>query len=177
MKKFGCFFSVMVFIICFSAVPALCVPLDLSGFMGDATESGGTISFVDDNFQQYYAYSNSSFTVAGDAGILSFNYSLDLEPDDTWDYLTLEIDFSPVITMSTQGSGYQEFDLSAYQGQTIDLAWVLWWGGDMGALGSSATVSNIDLAAANVAPVPEPATILLIATGMCGLPFIKRKKS
>jgi hypothetical protein len=177
MRKVGCILSMLFLLLCFQVVPALSIPLDLSGFTGNATESGGTITFVDDFSSNWYEYYNMSYSIPNDAGILSFNYTLDLEPDGINDYLTFEIDYSPIFTITTEGSGGRSFDLSSYQGQTLNLAWVLYWGGDFDAQGAWATVSNIDLATADVAPVPEPATLLLVGAGLCGLPFLNRKKS
>ncbi|MBN1930907.1 MAG: PEP-CTERM sorting domain-containing protein [Desulfobacterales bacterium] len=172
MKKIGYFLAAAFFLLSFHVAPVFCVPIDLSGFMGDATKSGGTITFIDDFTQQWYAYYDPSYDVANDAGILSFDYSLDLVPDTINDYLTLEIDYLPVITITTEGSGDLSYDMLPYRGQSIDLAWVLYWGGDNDAGGSMATISNIDLTT-----IPEPASILLIGAGMFGLFSFKRKKS
>lgn len=173
MKKMRYFFAVFSLSLCFWISPAFCIPLDLSGFMGAGSVSGGSVTLTDDFSEWYYAFYNPAYDVAADAGILSFDYTFDLVPDDTWDYLTLEINYSSVLMVTEQGMGNLSLDLSPYQGQTIDLAWVLWWGGDLNAGGSSATLSGIDLA---VNPVPEPGTLLLLSLGIAGLPLLRRNK-
>jgi hypothetical protein len=175
MKKIGYLLALFSLSLCLQIIPAYCIPIDLTGFTGDATVSGGTVTLSDDFTQNWYAFYNPSYDVAADAGTLSFDYTLDLVPDTTFDYLTMEINLSPVITVTADGSGTLSFDLIPYQDQTIDLAWVLYWGGGLDADGSSASISNIDLAAAGAAPIPEPATIVLIGMGLCSLPFIRRK--
>jgi hypothetical protein len=171
MKKIGYLFGVLSLSLLLRITPTYCIPIDLSGFTGDATISGGTLTLVDDFTQNWYAFYNPSYEVADDAATLSFVYTLDLVPDTTFDYLTMEINLSPVITVTAEGSGSLSYDLTPLQGQSLDLAWVLYWGGDLNAGGSSATISNI-----NVFPIPEPATVVLIGTGLCALPFITRRK-
>ena len=53
-------------------------------------------------------------------------------------------------------------------------AWGLLWDGD-GTAGTTASVYNIDLAS-NTSPVPEPATLLLLGTGLFGLCAFGRRK-
>ena len=148
-------------------------PIDLSTFSGDAIESGGVILFEDDFSQAWYAYSDPSFFVPLDAGVLSFDYSLDLIPDTVNDYLALEINFGQVVSIVNEGSGHVSYDMESLKGQTIDLAWVLYWGGDITAQGSQAAVSNIEL---NPSPIPEPGTFVLFGFGMCGFMYLARKK-
>ncbi len=70
------------------------------------------------------------------------------------------------------GSGNVSFDLSTLIGYTLGLQFQLSaLPGDLG-LGSTVTVSNVRL----VTPVPEPATILLLASGLFGILGLRRRK-
>jgi len=172
-KTLGAFLLCTSLLFCSSAVMA--VPLDLSGFTAEpgVIESGGTVTFEEDFSNIAWFFENNDFLVPGDATILSFNYDFSFGDDNYDDYLTFEVDFSTKLDVVADiTGGYFEYDLTALQGSRIDLAWGLIWGGDEFA-GTTASIYNIDLAAA---PVPEPATIILLGGGLLGLLGIGRKK-
>jgi len=160
------------------AAQAHSAPLDLSGFSvmenvaGSVTQSGGTISFTENSTDAALYFYNDFFVVPNNATALSFDYSFALGEFDAGDYLQSNIDYVETWYTDLPGSGHVEFDMTAFQGQTIALDWALIWGGDDSA-GSIGSISNIDLA---VSPVPEPATLLLIGSGLAGLVGLQRKK-
>lgn len=96
------------------------------------------------------------------------NAVLSSSPDDVymaigWDF-TLAADETAVITLSLANSlptGFSDFYLTQY---------------DPDSQKSIYFFTNLDISQNGNAPVPEPATILLLATGMAGLAGYGRKK-
>lgn len=160
------------------ASQAQAAPLDLSSFSvmenveSSVTESGGTISFAENSTDAALYFYNDAFAVPGNATTLSFDYSFVLGEFDAGDYLQSNSNYFETWYMDASGAGHVELDMTAFQGQTIALDWALIWGGDDSS-GSIGSISNIDLA---VSPVPEPATLLLIGSGLAGLVGLQRKK-
>jgi hypothetical protein len=101
-----------------------------------------------------------------------------LRDSDLSDYLVFDLDFVNQLMVSTNGTGSYSIDLTSHRGNDISLAWGLIWGGG-NEVDSFASVSNIDIArSASLPPsgVPEPATVILLSTGLAGLLFTKRVK-
>ncbi|WP_435549929.1 hypothetical protein [Desulfobacterium sp. N47] len=158
-------------------------PLNLSTFTADVgvSESGGIVNFTEDiNSYGIYFY-NDNFFVDPNATALTFDYLLELGPDNE-DYLIVQIDSiyefeigdwnsSDVDTQILSGTG--SIDMTPFQGSYISLAFGLeandWYADTI------ATVSNIDLQIASI-PVPETGSIILLGIGIAGLFGIGRRK-
>ena len=140
--------------------------------VGSIVESSGTVSFTENFADAALYFYNDSFAVASNVTILSFDYAFTFGEFDSGDYLQFNINGNEEWYTDVNGPGSFGIDLSSYQGQTISLDWGLIWNGD-GYAGTTASVSNIDLA---TAPVPVPAPLFLLGSGLAGLLVAKRKK-
>jgi hypothetical protein len=178
MRRLGTVFAICFVLLAWHTT-SFAAPMDLSTFAvwpGGVTESGGEVTFEEDTaFGALYFY-DDLFFVEEDDTVLSFDYTFSLGPDDYWDYFTFSINYIQVFEVDTISAGNFAIDLTDYQNDTISLEWALLWGGDWEA-GAVATISNIDLASSSdgAAPVPEPGTLVLTATGLAGFWGARRR--
>ncbi len=190
----------LIFILCFSfllwGAIAFAIPVDLSTFTAEPNDptmvniDTNTITFYE-NFDHFDIYAaNYSFWVPDNTTILSFDYEIILGEEEYDDYLTFEaydelwngitynefpIYLSPEHLSGGPFSGHFEIDLFNFRTTEISLAWGFHEGDLDGSADSTARVFNIDLAE-SATPVPEPATLILMGTGLAGLFGIRRKK-
>lgn len=184
LSKLILFLFIFLYVVFLYAGTALAIPLDLSSFssLGTVTESGGVISFVENDTDAAIYFYNDFFNVSTDATTLSFDYDLNLNIEDT-DYLQFNINYVEEWYTDVDGTGHAEIDLLPYQGQTVSMDWGLIWNFDS-SVSATASVYNIDLAKSSASkPVPEPSTAFLLASVLigffglgCVLKFKKTKK-
>jgi len=168
--------SILFFLLILLSCNAWALPLDLSNFGADSgvTESGGVVSFEEqENYSAIYFY-DDYFNVPSNAVNLTYNYSLNLG-DQNDDWLVAVINFTDyVMEIGNTDSGTWTIDLSSYQGQTISLAFGMESNDQI--FGSAATISNLDLTTTGTTAVPEPPLLLLFGSGLAGLFGIMRKR-
>lgn len=180
MKKF--FLVVLVVLLAFLIAPSVyAVPLDLSTFTadGDVTASNDTVTMDESSGYWGSYFFDDFFSVADNALSLSFDYSL-TSGDDDIDWLVMIVDYTSYeLEITGTQSGSFNFDLTSFQGSTISLAFGLEPDTYDYDFCSIATFSNFDITYSdNQAsdPVPEPATMILLGSGLVGLAGFSRKK-
>ncbi len=178
--KYICNFLFILLVLTFFTSNVLAIPINLSspGFVADLgvslDQNTGSATFTEDLDHLAWYLANDNYVVAADATTLSFDYNLAWGQDDFDDYFQFELNFVPVLQVMSPDSGHFEIDLSPYRGTPISLAWGLVWGGNDISAGSIVSLSNVDDGAP--APVPEPATMLLLGIGIAGLAGMRRFK-
>lgn len=165
--------------------------MDLNTFAADPTVSvalnGHSAVFTEDPNISPVSLLLNPFTVPTDAISLSFEYNLSVAPGNE-DYFHAKL-FDVTTGFSLPGFDLGDigglegtsastnpilWDLTSLRGQTIGLVFDLGYGWNDGGYESVLTVANVDLTIP-AAPVPEPGTLMLVASGLGGLGIVSRR--
>ena len=165
--------SVILVLLVLFGTGAWALPLDLITFNAypGVSETGGVISFTEqDSLSAIYFY-NDSLTIPTNAGDLTYNYSFTLG-DQNDDYLVAVIDYiNYVMEIGITGTALWTIDLRSYQGKTISLAFGIESSGPDVGSAATATISDLDLSVA----AAEPSSLLLLCGGLMGLLYLRRR--
>lgn len=179
------FFLFFFFLVISQDPNAMATPIDLTGFVPSESPfvraSSNRINFIEDGSNtasSEWIYGNASYTLASNATTMTFDYGITLGDGDK-DFLAFEINYNEefstfILAGPGTETGTATIDLTPYQGLTVQMDWILYWGFDEAA-GATAFVENIDIATSETEPVPESSTILLLGLGLLSTACVGRK--
>lgn len=195
-RKLSLLLAALVFVFGFCATKVFAIPVDLFSFdMIDYTVTifvpdNSSASIAEDSLRAPVGLWESDLPIPADALSLTFDYELVVASYNE-DYFDFYFDSAGP---SDSFGGYNDTDtnliyagtiskyLTDFAGSTLPLAFTLnsgWegyndssgnWIRDNWELASVLTISNV-----KINPIPEPATLLLLGTGLIGLARMRKK--
>lgn len=171
------------------------IPVDLTKFEFDQSVTVGpgnsSATITEDPLNAPVGLFNNDLVIPADALSLSFNYKLEIARfnEDYFDFYFGDLSDPSDYRFGGYNNtdekiiyeGMISEDLTSFAGGTVPIAFVLNFGWDDGVdndgnfvdyLGSTLTISNVA-----INPVPEPATLLLLGSGLLGIIGFRKKKS
>lgn len=182
-RKLSLILAALVFIFGFCATNVFAIPVDLSTFDlidSTVTVSGSSATIEEDPWLAPVTLLDYDLPIPADAMSLTFDYELVVAPynEDYFDFY-----FGDLSAFSDSFGGYNNNatenliytgmigkDLTGFAGSTLPLAFALNWGWNDSGYDSVLTISNVE-----INPIPEPATLLLLGTGLIGLARMRKK--
>ena len=157
-----------------SFTPGLDVPPDRVVIALD----GSSATLSEDFVVSPISLENGGFIIPSDALALSFDYELVVAIDnvDFFDFYIINTEAPTFPVGGSEGlySGNYSYDLTALRGNTVPVIFHLLYDWTDGGYESILTISNVEIT--QVAAVPEPATLLLLLSGVAGLLGFNRRK-
>lgn len=143
-------------------------------FAGDGTE-GGAVYRVSVNNAQFVAFfANSTYPGAPGNGTVSGQFRLQRIGDDLFGYIANSIG-GAFNLVGTAEIGTDPFQVSIYAAQGNNLVAPRFNGG-LDVTFDNLVLTATDIVGYNDTPVPEPAALALLATGLAGLGLLRRRR-
>lgn len=189
MKKISMVVVIFLGLMVLPILPANATLIDLNDFFADPTvtvSADGSSALIEEDptfspvlLQNDPGLGDPNVIIPGPGIFLSFYYEFDEPFENEDEFGAFVIDATDGLSVGpayefftrTDGTGSVSFDLTDLTGKTLGLQFQLLALPSDGGFDSTVTVSNVTLA-----PVPEPATILLFGSGLFGLLGLGRKK-
>jgi hypothetical protein len=193
--KFTAYWILAVLGLCLFFSPQVhAIPVDLTSFESDQSVTVGPgnsyATITEDSLNAPVGLLNSGLDIPADALSLSFNYKLEVAAfnEDYFDFYFGDLSDPSDYNFGGYNNTDEKIiyegtiseDLTSLAGGKLPIAFVLNYGYDDGVdndgnfvdyLGSTLTISHVQ-----INPVPEPATLLLLGSGLLGIIGFKKKK-
>ena len=169
-----------VFVLIFSP-QVYAIPIDLNSFdiinsTAIVTPDGSSVTIFEDPGYGPVGIEKINWSIPINAMTLSFDYELVVASDneDYFDFYFNDDSGPSDFFGGLQGiySGTLTKDLTPFDGDTLPIVqFTLHWGWDDYLTNSYLTISNVQ-----INPVPEPATLLLVGSGILGIIGFRKRK-